>query len=126
MIPVSDGRAGDPGEYAGPASPDEWVSQRLGHPRSTHLTFGWCGHCPGHDVVEEVQAWRLLAQRAQLVAWAAHDGDKWHDLVFASPGDAAVVASRYYTDPAGEPLGLGDGVTRLPLYAFPPIPGPPS
>jgi hypothetical protein len=27
---------------------------------TAHQRLGWCGHCPGVDLVSEVLAWRLL------------------------------------------------------------------
>lgn len=77
---IRPGRAGDPGEYAGPALPADWIAwtdtRALGHARSAHITFGWCSSCPGHTHHEELDAWRLLAQRGQLWAYAhlAPDG----------------------------------------------------
>lgn len=67
MTRAAEGRAGDVGQYAGPATPDQRVpptaTRALGHWRSAHIAFGWCSLCPGHDAHEELMAWRLRHQR---------------------------------------------------------------
>jgi hypothetical protein len=69
--PVRTGRAGDVGQYAGPAHPDSWIGTdgigALGHSRTSHEVFGWCCLERDRTVDEEVWAWRLHYQRE-------HDG----------------------------------------------------
>jgi hypothetical protein len=42
-------------------TPEEFKKIPLGHFISAHVLFGWCANCAGHDVVEEVFAWRVWA-----------------------------------------------------------------
>ena len=61
--PDTRGRAGDVGEYAGPAHRDHWRDCALGHSRASHEAFGWCCLESDRTVGEEVWAWRLKHQR---------------------------------------------------------------
>ncbi|MEW2164364.1 hypothetical protein AB0912_15430 [Streptomyces sp. NPDC007084] len=42
----------------------------LGHSIPTHQTFGWCSHCPGRTLAEELAAWqtRELSRLADAVS----------------------------------------------------------
>jgi hypothetical protein len=61
--PDTTGRAGDVGQYAGPAHPHLWVAGAIGHSTASHEAFGWCCLDYNRSVDEELWAWRLRHQR---------------------------------------------------------------
>ncbi|WP_326814000.1 MULTISPECIES: hypothetical protein [unclassified Streptomyces] len=38
------------------------ASTPLGHSIPSHRVLGWCSHCPGRSLAEEVAAWQIDAQ----------------------------------------------------------------
>lgn len=48
--------------------PDPAVKTPLGHSIASHVLLGWCLHCPGRSVAEEVCAWQVWAGRLPHVA----------------------------------------------------------